>query len=333
MLTAEQLKLRARTLGASEVAAAIGLNPYQTPWETWAQKRGLVPPTAETPAMRLGNLMEPVVLALYRDQADGDAVDEPGLLGFPMWRRTGVEFSEVVGATYVRDGWQSATPDGLRRRYTPEGALEFICLVECKTTDLRGAAEWADGAAPLHYVVQAQWQMHVLGVARVDLACLVAGRTLIVRSIMRDDESIAEIVRRATTFWQHVTGGTEPPKPYGSDTFAEHLARKYPSATEGMLPTTEYVTDWVARYTAARDAAKRAETAKAEAAAVLCEVIGPHKGIGDLDVDGYRATWTEQKGTTDWKAAALLAGATPEQIAQSARPPTRVLRVRTKTEE
>ena len=327
MLTAEQLKLRERTLGASEVAAALGLNPYQTPWETWAKKRGLVPPTAETPAMRLGNLMEPVVLALYADQAEGDRVDSSRDAALCLWWR-GREFSEVVEETFVCEGWQSATPDGVRRN-----GADLVCLVECKTTDLRGSTAWADGAAPLHYVVQAQWQMHVLGVERVDLACLVAGRTLVVRPIMRDDESIAEIVRRATAFWQHVTDGTEPPKPYGSDAFAEHLARKYPSATEGMLPTTEYVTDWVARYAAARDAAKRAETAKAEAAAVLCEVIGPHKGIGDLDVDGYRATWTEQKGTTDWKAAALLAGATPEQIAQSARPPTRVLRVRTKTEE
>lgn len=40
-LTPEQIALRRNTLGASEIAAVCGMDPFAGPWDVWADKLGL----------------------------------------------------------------------------------------------------------------------------------------------------------------------------------------------------------------------------------------------------------------------------------------------------
>ncbi len=55
-------------LGASEVAAVLGMSPWATPFDIWARKTGRMGEQEETRVMRLGNLLEPVVLTLAEDE-------------------------------------------------------------------------------------------------------------------------------------------------------------------------------------------------------------------------------------------------------------------------
>lgn len=64
------LKARQRDVTASVAGALFGngVHDYLTALELWAQKSGLKPPPEQTPAMRRGQLMEPVILQMLREE-------------------------------------------------------------------------------------------------------------------------------------------------------------------------------------------------------------------------------------------------------------------------
>lgn len=65
------LTVRKGGIGSSDAAAAVGLNPYQSPLELWLIKTGRdtglpkVDPKDETSPMYWGSLLEPIVAAHY----------------------------------------------------------------------------------------------------------------------------------------------------------------------------------------------------------------------------------------------------------------------------
>ena len=61
------LEERRQGIGGSDAAAAVGLSPWKTRLELWLEKTGQTPDREETPEMRRGTLLEPVVKQLYAD--------------------------------------------------------------------------------------------------------------------------------------------------------------------------------------------------------------------------------------------------------------------------
>lgn len=57
----EWLQERRKSIGASDASAILGINPWSTPWEIWAEKRGMLAPMRNA-ATDAGNALEPVVL-------------------------------------------------------------------------------------------------------------------------------------------------------------------------------------------------------------------------------------------------------------------------------
>ena len=70
-LTDEQLAMRRQGIGSSDITAILGVSPYadHTPISVLMDKRGLVhrKPEDETPAMRLGHMLEDVAATMYVD--------------------------------------------------------------------------------------------------------------------------------------------------------------------------------------------------------------------------------------------------------------------------
>ena len=56
------LDMRKKSVGGSEIAAALGLSRWRSPFDVWAEKTGHVTKKDEaTDAMRFGTLLEPVI--------------------------------------------------------------------------------------------------------------------------------------------------------------------------------------------------------------------------------------------------------------------------------
>ena len=65
MITEEQKQFKRGKIEASQVAAAIGISPFQTPAGLAMEILGRVRPPEETEDMRTGNIMEPAIAKLY----------------------------------------------------------------------------------------------------------------------------------------------------------------------------------------------------------------------------------------------------------------------------
>ena len=194
------------TLGGSEAAAAIGLNPYKSPVQLWLEKTGQVePPELNTNAIRWGNILEPVIAAELEN--DGYRIEYMG---------TSVE---------VVEGFRSCHPDG---RVDGDGLLEI------KTAGVRMSAAWDDGGIPIPYVIQCAHNMAVTGDQWALLACLIGGQRLEVRRIERDEELEQRVLELEERFWRHVQDGTPPP-PDGSDATDQVLRRMYPGNQTGAV--------------------------------------------------------------------------------------------------
>ncbi|MCP3799769.1 YqaJ viral recombinase family protein [Allokutzneria sp. A3M-2-11 16] len=150
--SAEWFSARASGLGGSEIAAVLGLSPWESRFSLWHKKKGLAAPEPDNDAMRRGRLFEAVV-------AEWFAAEHPEY----RVRRTGTWASR-------HRPWQVATPDRLL------SAVAGRALLEIKTaTDTDKWGEPGTDEIPVHYRAQVMWQLDTLGLRRAHVAVLTSG--------------------------------------------------------------------------------------------------------------------------------------------------------------
>lgn len=270
-------------LGASEVAALLGLDRWTTPWQVWAEKVDAQRPDDHgSPAAELGHALEPWLV----EQATG-------LLGTWVTRTPDRLYAHPT------DRWALASPD----------AHTGSALVECKSSGLytpRPARGWAADQVPLSIEIQCHWQMHVTDYPLAYVVGLVAGLGLRVWEIPRDPAVEADLVDQVRQWWeQHVIGGVEPPLGSGD---AAIIAARWPTPTvESMdLEDTDDGAQLVDAYLAARAAEAEAKAEKDGIGARLKALLGPAR-IGYL-AGRPAVTWGMKRGRVDYeRMAAVLA--------------------------
>jgi putative phage-type endonuclease len=181
------LEERRKGIGASEAAAALGLDPYRSPLELWALKTGRIQPQAENEAMRLGLLLEPVLAGLYQGRGTQTITEQQVFVRHPEL---------PLFATL-----DAVNSDGV--------------IVEFKTINERRAAKelGEDGTdeVPESWVVQAHQQMIVAGRDQVDFAVLVGGQHYREFTVCRSSRLVDTIVPRLVGFWGLVEADEPPP--------------------------------------------------------------------------------------------------------------------------
>ena len=207
------LKVRKQGIGASDAAAAVGLNPYQSPLELWMIKTGRDgllpapdPDDIHTP-LYWGNLLEPKVAEAYA-KATGNKV-----------RRV----NAVLQHPDADKSWMLANLD-----YSVVGNQE-VQILECKTAGEFGSRLWKEGV-PDYIQCQVQHQLAVTGKQTAEVAVLLCGQEFRVYRIERDDELIAQLIRLEREFWSYVESDTPPPAD-GSDSADQALRALYPRDT------------------------------------------------------------------------------------------------------
>lgn len=201
--------LRGAGIGASEAAAALGLDPWRSPLSLWLEKRGELP---------------------------GWGGNERSYWGLALEEPIAQRFAEHTGLVVRRADVLLAHPDHPWMRATPDrwffGHVGDPGVLELKCTDSRNEGEWEDDNVPDHYYIQVQWQLAVTGLRRAWIAVLIGGNTFRCVEIVRDDELIADLISAGQRFWESVVAGTEPPAD-GAASTTDALKERYPSAEEG----------------------------------------------------------------------------------------------------
>lgn len=270
----EWLAWRRHDLTASDLAAAAGFDDRRSPLSVYAEKTGLVAPTADTLLMRRGRWLEIAVLAALREQR-------------PDWeiKRAGV---------YLRDADSrlGATPDAVA--IVP--GITGIAAIQLKVVS-RPVFErdWTEEGAPLNYQVQTIVEAMLMEASHAYLAALVIdtfSADLVVVDVPRHAKAEERAVEVARDFWRRVDACDPPPMNYDQD--AELVRRLYPASSPGK--TVDLTGDNMIR-----ELLERRETtiglrnaAADELASIDTEIKSK---LGDADraiVPGWRLTWKSQ---------------------------------------
>lgn len=279
-LTAHDLAVREKRIGASEVAAVLGISPYAdaTPFAVWARiVHGIT--RADAPELTAGTYLERAVADWYQDQHP------------EVYQRADLQ----RGIVHPAHDWLSATPDRVLVEDGPEPCAPF--LLECKTDRNRDAwGEPGTDQVPVHIAAQVQIQMACLGMQRCDVAVLWKSLDQFAAfTVLRDDAVIEHIIRECGAWYaKHVTGGSMPDLD-GGNAAAAYLRQRYPSNNGAMVTPTEAQAALVAEYRAA----KTLERARRDAAGVLRQrlilEIAEHDGF-TLQDGGWVSFRADKRG-------------------------------------
>lgn len=242
---------RRKHIGASDVAAILGLSHWRSPYSVWADKCGLIVNDDETEAQEWGLLLEEPIARKYAAATGRELVDH----GRYVIRQ---HASAPLGCTLDRE----IVPCDERG----QGALEI------KTAAFTKADDWQDGA-PLLYQVQVQAQLAVTGWSWGSAAVLIGGQRFRWCDVARNDAFIAVMLRKVEEFWKLVETQT-PPAVDGTDATADVLRRLYPKDSGETIALPGEAREWTEQYERAQDAIKAAEAQKREAQNKLIAAIG-----------------------------------------------------------
>lgn len=240
------LEGRRAGIGGSDAPAVLKQSPWASPWSVWAEKRGILNSrNNDSQRLLIGQLMEPVIAKLFELE-------------------TGSQ-TECLGQFRIFTGdepFQKATLDRVNEDKT---------IIELKTEYF--AHKWKDGP-PLHYQIQGQHQMSVMGQDRMFFAVFFAGFAFAAFQMERNDKFIAAMTRAESIFWESVQAD-EPPEVDGSEATREALQEiGSEKGTEIELPANELIAlDRLRMESVER--LKAAETALTETENRIKALMGP----------------------------------------------------------
>mgnify|MGYP003653946546 CR=1 FL=1 len=215
-------------IGASEVGAIIGVNPYKSALRVWAEKRGLVEPPdlSDNPNVQRGNDFEDVIATAWSQQHLQYYIDEGVYPDHPwgfLFNKSGVLIKAPPPHEFLL-----ATPD----YFIWDDETKESIPVEIK------APKRHSQVIPPQYEAQVRHQMWIMGASHgylveglVENSAVVSLKTYVV-----DAESYEDTLLTLLDFWTKLQDG-QMPLPDGSADSYRVLEELYPNEIKGSLIT------------------------------------------------------------------------------------------------
>lgn len=273
------VELRSSTIGGSDAAAILGMNPWKSPYALFLEKTNKIIPEdiSEKEAVRLGTDLEEYVAK---------------------------RFAEATGKKVRRENYTIFRDD------MPFAHANYDRLIvgeraglECKTTNALQLSKFKNGEFPANYYCQCVHYLMVSGLDRWYLAVLVLGIDFKVFCIERDEDEIEALRKAETDFWEMVQTDT-PPELDGAASTLDALEKQYTDTIPGArVDLTGYASDLMileACKTQIKDLEAKEDAAKARIMAAM--------GRAEYgDYNGYTVSWKPQSRKTfdkkKWEAA------------------------------
>jgi putative phage-type endonuclease len=268
-------KLRREGVSASEIAAVVGISPWESPFSLyWSKVNDWH--QAENAYMSAGKRAESVIADWYADEHPEVVVRRSGLYA------------------NAERPWQLATPDRLVYRlcstcggsallgeldgdglgFCPscaDGTGDLVVLLECKYEVYSWDGWGEDGTddIPVHYRAQALWQLDVMGVDEVHVAAW-HGADFRCYRVRRDEKDLRIMRAAAQRFLDQLAAG-EPPDINSHTATVGALKRIHPSIEDRDIEVTA---EFAEGYRRARQLARRTENVLDRYEARARELLG-----------------------------------------------------------
>ena len=303
MLTPEQMELRKSRLGASDMAAVMGLDPYRNALDVYMRLVGMERPRPETPQMKRGNRMEAVIADWYEEEMRQQ---------FP--RLVLVPAASIIHPSH---DWLLATPDRLVH-FDPEQDLLAGRGLEVKTRAFTKKGEWGEAGTdevPHGVAIQCAVGMACLNLPEWDVAAALSLDDWRIYHLLRDSETEEAIIAAGRDFMENCVAKSEPPPLDGSEAAHRLVAALWPLAGTEIVPADEEAEEWLKALAGETETAKRVEAIISELQVRLKAKIGENAGI------------TGAAGTVTWK----MVRSSPKwaEIAKELNPPAELVKSHT----
>ena len=203
--------LRMSYIGGSEISAALGESPYQTPLNLWLIKTGRIEPIDSTPIMELGHLLEPMIAEKFT-------------------KTTGLKLRNISDA-YVHPE-HSFLRGNIDRQIVRSDKHDSPGVLEIKsTTSFRLKAE--DGFYPADWDYQIQHYLMLTGYSYGYLAIFERDTGIFHEPILikRNEEFIRRNTEKVIQWWTLHIQQDISPEPINN----EDMMLLFPDATDGSV--------------------------------------------------------------------------------------------------
>ncbi|MEV0759617.1 lambda-exonuclease family protein [Nocardia sp. NPDC050435] len=291
---------RANGIGGSEIAAVVGLSPWESRYSLWHRKKDRLRPVTETGPMKWGTLLEPVVFEEFR------AHHLPA--GHTM----------TTGATYQHKlrTWQIANPDGLI--WSPSGELVDGVEIKCPGEDFseKWPREGSDNI-PIYYRCQIAWYCSVLGLDSMILRALIGGNDARTYRIRPSTEDLEYLISEGAQFWAELEADVLPNLDGHTATY-QAVRELHPDIDRSVI--AQIPAALADRWWAVQDAAADAEAELIKVRIEIADAMGSAwKAASGEQAVAYRIRpWKNPFGDPYVKSAPRPKDAATESLAQAA---------------
>lgn len=274
LLTPEQRELRKHGIGASEVAAVLGLDPKRTALDVFLEKTGQALPFPGNQYTKWGNRLEDDIIEEYRERHPSyEVLPSPTVIG--------------------PEPWMLATPD--RRVVVKPGDVNWDRGLECKCRGFYDSDAWGEEGSdevPHAVAIQCHWGMAVTGLKMWDVAVLLGGNDYREYTLYRDEAIEAALIEKARRFWFDCVQKNVHPPFTGAPSDHKFLLRTYPTHSAEIVNCPPEWSIPVERLCQLREQRAALEKEIDEIEANLKDFIGDRRGISG---PGWHITWTHMK--------------------------------------
>lgn len=255
-------------IGASEIPAILGLDPYMGEFELAAIKRGDQEPRPQSEAMKWGHRVQLAALQMHAERVGGK----------------------------IREQHKSI----VSKRYPHVFAsLDGRVVGKRKGVEVKLARDRWD-EVPHRVVVQTQTQMGVAELDEVDVVKVAMYAEPLVFTIERDDALIDELLPMGEEWYCRYVLGDELPRLDGSAAASRHL-----NGIHGA-PEAQATIDQAALAARLQSVRQRAKALEAQDRDLVNAMKASMEGAYRLVGDGFTVNWkpSKQSERTDWPSVA-----------------------------
>lgn len=289
---------RATYIGGSDAATILGVSPWQTRYQLWARKTGLIQDVTDPAKEKIfarGKRLEPVILQMFEDET-----------GLKVQHRN----RRFCDSEY---SFLAAEIDG-------ETGNENVDAKSAQPFSRHLWGEPGSDEIPIYYAAQFMHGLMVTGRDVCHVAAMIGLDDFRIFKIQRDDELIALIRERELEFWELVQSQTPPPIETAEDALSV-----WPTSRLETAEVSEAVADLVQKLKLVKAQIKGLEMRETELKDAILPAFQDAEAIASAG--RILATWKSQNASRlDQKA---LAAAHPDIVEQfKFTSSTRVLRIK-----